>query len=405
MHDPQTALSELAKRQAGSGTELLRATPDYLLESSRKRAKTRSAVRTRDLIMLTGLVLTFLFSICFRTRDNTFVPAETFRNLGGMVEILFRSIFDRPFDPKSVTDTLPLFAETVARIKLSAIALFSGVIICAAGAMFQTIFKNPIASPNILGVSTGVSFGNIFFVMTFQLEAASNLTMRYVYCYACSAVLVVLAFLAGKLAGKRLGKFSVEGTIIAGMIISQLGGVFVQYYQMKLQADETGLLELYTQLTNGDILYQDFSSMMIFFSCVILTLLPIVLIRYRFNAVTFDDSEMKAMGLSNGRIRAVGLLLGSLMAAVAMIHSGSIGFLSMVIPFLCREPGQTDFRRVLFNSCVLGGMMNLTVRIIISTFNSFGISVPAGVIMTLVILPIFVMILLQRRRENIDFGM
>lgn len=405
MRDPQTALAELSRRTAGTGVKAHQASPEFLASSVRTRSSRKSAQRKRQLMMLTGLLLTFLFSLCFRTRNNDFVPAETFRNLAGMLEIGFRSLFDRPFDPKTVQDALPYYLETVARIKLSGIALFSGVVICAAGALFQTIFKNPIASPNILGVSTGVTFGNIFFVMTFGLEAAHHLTMRYLFCYLASAALVMLAFLAGKLAGRKLGKFSAEGTIIAGMMISQLGNVFVTYYQMKLQEDETGLLEIYTQLQNGDILYQDAASMLIFFTFILLGLIPIVLIRYRMNAVAFSDEETKAMGLAPGRLRAVGLILGSLMATVALVHSGSIGFLSMVIPFLCREPGHTDFRDVLFNSCLLGGLMNLTVRIIICTFNSFGIMAPAGVVMTLLILPVFVFVLLQRRNENIDIGM
>ena len=405
MHDPHTALADLSRRQAGRETALHKASPEFRAQSARVRSGIRTAQRKKQILMLTGLFLTFLFSLCFRPLNNAFIPAETFRNIGGLLEIGYRSIFDRPFDAGTVSEALPFFHETAARLKLSAISLFSGVIICAAGALFQTIFKNPIASPNMLGVSTGVTLGNIVFVLSFGLQAAYHLSMRYLYCYGFSAILVFVAFLAGKYAGRKLGTFSVEGTIVAGLMISHLGGVFVTYFQMTLQADETGLLELFTQLNNGDVLYQDFVSMIVFFGCVILTLVPVALIRYRFNAVTFHDEETKTMGLAPGRLRAAGLLLGSLMATVAMVHSGSIGFLSMVIPFLCREPGHTDFRDVLFNSCVLGGMMNLTVRIIISTFNSFGIMAPASVVMTLVILPIFVMILLQRRDGNNDFGM
>ena len=160
-----------------------------------------------------------------------------------------------------------------------------------------------------------------------------------------------------------MGGFSVEGTIIAGMMISQLGGVFLQYYQIKLQEDETGLLELYQMLVGGDILYQDMASMIIFLVACTITLVPMILIRYRFNAVAFDDMEVRAMGINNGHLRMVGLILGSLMATVALIHCGDVGFLCMVI---------------------------------IINYTAIGFAVPAGVITTLVLLPLFVITIVRR---------
>ena len=99
-----------------------------------------------------------------------------------------------------------------------------------------------------------------------------------------------------------------EGTILAGMMITQLGGVVMQYYRMRLMDDETGLLELYQMLTSGDLIYQDTASMIIFLGLTTLCLLPMIILGYRFNSVAFDDMEMKAMGISNGRMRGLGLL-------------------------------------------------------------------------------------------------
>ena len=378
---PVTAISEKSR--------LLRQKPPYeqYLGSpvpTGARAKLMKSDHLRNASLITLLIALFLLSLCFGTRANEFIPYETMRDLGA----LFRS--------DAVKAQLPYYEETAARLKLSSIALLSGVVICAAGATFQTIFKNPIASPNMIGVSTGVSFGNIFFVMSFGLSAASHLPVRYLYCYGSALVLVSLSFLVGKLAGRRLGTFSVEATIIAGMMITHLGQVFLTYYQMQLQADETGLLEIYTQLVNGDILYQDMVSLIVFFSCTAVSLIPMILLCYRFNAVAFNDDEMKAQGVSNNRLRTLGLLLGSLMAAIALIHCGDVGFLSMIVPFMVRKKLQTDFRQVLFLSGVLGGIFTLAVRIIISIFNSFTVAVPAGVIMTIVLMPVFVVSLKKR---------
>lgn len=389
---PLTAIERRAKASTvRNGSRILRrAAPSREFLHSRKWKKIRNL-----LIFILGLEL-FLFSLNFRTGNNAFIPYETWENLKAMFRIPILSIFDSSFDADELRESLPYYHETVSRFKLSLISFLSGVIICVGGTMFQTIFKNPIASPNMLGVSTGVSFGNVFFIITYGLSAGSHLTMRYVFCYLSAAVLVAIAFLAGKLSGKRMGGFSVEGTIIAGMMISQLGGVILQYYQIQLQEDETGLLELYQMLVGGDLLYQDTISMIVFMTCCTLTIVPMILLRFRFNAVAFDDMEMKAMGVNNGRLRMVGLLLGSLMATVALVHCGDVGFLCMVIPFICRDRLQTSFGEVAYLSGITGGIISLAVRVIVSIINAHGMAVPAGVITTLVLLPLFIATIARR---------
>ena len=389
---PQTAIERQAKASVvvnGSKT-LRRAKPSKAFLHSRKWKRIRNF-----LLFILALEL-FLLSLCFRTRNNAFIPSETWVNLQAMFAIPFRSLFDNTFDADALRDSLPYYSETVGRFKLSLIAFLSGVIICVSGTMFQTIFKNPIASPNMLGVTTGVSLGNIMFILTFGLEAGSHLTARYLFCYSGAAVLVLIAFLAGKISGKRMGGFSVEGTILAGMMITQLGGVVMQYYRMRLMDDETGLLELYQMLTSGDLIYQDTASMIIFLGLTTLCLLPMIILGYRFNSVAFDDMEMKAMGISNGRMRGLGLISGSLMATIALVHCGDVGFLCMVIPFMCRDRLQTEFGEVSYLAGITGGMISLVSRIVISVFNAHGFMAPAGVVVTLVLLPLFIFTIARR---------
>lgn len=388
---PKTAIERRSRAKSQAKSRVMRrALP------SKEFLYTRKWKRIRNFLLLILAVELFLFSLNFRTANNDFIPYETFENLKAMVKLPFLTLFGDNFDADAVRDSLPFYRETMARFKLTLIAFFSGVIICVGGSAFQTIFKNPIASPNMLGVSTGVSFGNVLFVLAYQLEAQSHLPMRYVYCYGAATILVLIAFAAGRLSGRRLGQFSVEGTIIAGMMITQLGGVIMQYNQLKLQADETGLLEIYTQLANGDILYQDTISLIVFLVCTFMTLIPMILIRFRFNAVAFDDMEMKAMGVNNGMLRAVGLVVGSLMATVALIHCGDVGFLCMVIPFICRERLQTEFGEVSYLAGITGGIVSLAVRDIINMTADFGLPIPASVITTLVMLPLFIVTLIRR---------
>ena len=389
---PQTAIERKAKSSSvinGSKT-LRRALPSKGFLFSKKWKRIRNI-----LLFILGLEV-FLFSLCFRVSNSDFIPLETFANLEAMLTIPFRSLFDSTFDAGTVIGHLPYYYETQSRLRLSLIAFLSGVIICVGGTMFQTIFKNPIASPNMLGVSTGVSFGNIIFILTYGLSAGSHIPMRYLFCYVSAGVLVIVAYFAGKYSGRRMGGFSVEGTIIAGMMISHLGGVFMQYFQILLLQDETGLLEVYRMYTSGDILFQDSVTMKVFVTLSLLTLIPMLFLRYRFNAVAFNDMEVRAMGINNSVLRAVGLIVGSIMATIALIHCGDVGFLCMVIPFMCRERLQTEFGEVAYLSGMMGGIVSLVVRVVITMINEVGFTVPADVITTLVLLPLFIVTLVRR---------
>ena len=355
-----------------------------------------SSKHRRYIILFVLLLASFYLSINFNTSDYAFIPRETFVNLTAWIKVTFRSIFDSRFVPETVTDSLPFYAQTVARVKMSLIALFSGIAVCLGGAVFQTVFKNPIASPNLLGISTGVSLGNIVFVVIYQLAAMSHLTDRYFFCYGFAAILLMLTFSAGKLANRKTAGFSIETMIIIGMMVSQLGGVFMTYFQSVLEGDETGLAEIYTAISSGNLIYVDNVSLIVFAVMMGFTILPMLLIRYRFNLVAFEDAEVKTMGISNNGLRFLGLLLGSLMATAAMIHSGEVGLLSMAVPFMCRKKLHAEFGEVAITSVLVGGILTLVSRTVFTFITSFGFLVPSGTILTLVLLPVFVYSLIKR---------
>lgn len=389
---PKTAI----ERQARASARMTSAKGMYRALPSKELLYTKKWKRIRNLLLFILAFELFFFGLNLRSGVNEFIPTQAFANLKAMLEMPFRSLFDDSYDAQAVRSSLPYYLETAAQLKSSIIAFLSGVIICLAGTAYQTVFKNPIASPNMLGVSTGVNLGNVLFVLAYQTSALATVSMRYVYCYICASLLVLISYSAGRLSGKRIGQFSVEGTILAGMMITQLGGVVMQYFQMYLQSDETGLLEIYTLLANGELIYIDNASMAVFLIASILAMVPLILLRFRFNAVAFDDMEMKAMGINNGKLRAVGLILGSMMATIALIHCGDVGFLCMVIPFMCRERLQTEFSEVAYLSAMTGGIVSLAVRDLITMTSGWGITIPANVFTTLILLPLFIITLIRR---------
>lgn len=352
--------------------------------------------KKKYVIIYLGLFFAFLFSLCFSTAESKFIPMDTIRNIGAIFKVAFMKIFNSSSSAADLIESLPYYGQTIARIKLSLISVLSGMAICFSGTIFQTTFKNPLASPNLLGVSTGVTLGNIIFVLVFQLNAYAMISYRYPICYGMATLIVMLTVVSGKLAGKRYNEFSTETMIILGMIISHLGSVFTTYYSYQITMDENGLADIYSTITGGNVIYIDAVSFGAFILVFTITTLPMLFIRYRYNIVSFSDEEAFAMGLNGNRVRTLGLVMGSFMAAAAIIHGGEIGFLSMVIPFLCRKKLHAEFGEVAITSMGVGGIITLLSRSVYNFFFYAGLPVTVGTITTLIVLPIFVMCLIKR---------
>ncbi len=363
-----------------------------------KQGQLAFSKKTRNIMAFLMVLTAFVLSLGFRTAENQFVPVEAYKNLLEFFKITFLDIFDSTFAKEKYIETLPYYNETILRFKYSLMALIAGAVICLAGAIFQTAFKNPIASPNILGASTGVSIGNMLFVITFGTEAMSHFLTRYVYCYGFALLIVAITLSFGKFSqgNGRSGQFSIEGTIIAGMMISHMAGIFTQYFNLILQGDETGLMEIYTELTSGDYIFIDNTSFYVFLALMAVSVIPMYLIRYRFNMVAFPDEDAKAVGVSNTRLRLVGLGLGSLMASVAMVHVGDVGMLSMMVPFMMRQKLQAEFGEVAFLSCCVGSTITLVARSALEVLASYGLMLPSSVVLTAVLMPVFIIFLIRR---------
>ena len=122
-----------------------------------------SAERCRRALPAVLLLAVFLLSLCFQVTQPGFIPGETFANLYTGVRLFFADLFQLPLalDRWDLIDAHPYYYETFVRLKSSLTTALSGMGICLAGAVFQTVFRNPLASPNIVGVSAGVNLGKL----------------------------------------------------------------------------------------------------------------------------------------------------------------------------------------------------------------------------------------------------
>ena len=124
-----------------------------------------------------------------------------------------------------------------------AVTVVCGMLLALSGSLYQSVFRNPIASPSMLGVASGVQLGVLVLVVIFGTAAATAGLWRYLLCYAFGVGMLVLLFVLSWLISGRGRPLNVVNMLVIGTLLSQLAGVVVSYVTWYYFDDE--LWEIY----------------------------------------------------------------------------------------------------------------------------------------------------------------
>ncbi len=378
-------------------------------ESDRKKARRKMLLA----ILLTGAIFLLCLGVKYEQFDlpGVFIPGRYYHSLLTRIGIALSGIVKGNYwhQREALIAAIGVFdyGGALSRLQVTGMAVAAGAGLAVAGAVFQTIYKNPMASPNMLGATAGVQLGNIIMVMMYSINATSLIVMRYKLCYGLTAICVCGVIILGKLAGDRTGNPSVLKMVMAGSIISQGLGTIAMYYMYQL-ADED--LLAYQQISMGTYIDTKNISLILFFILMAGSLIPMLLLRYRFNVTGIDDGEARAAGVNPAPYRLAGQICGVIMVTAAMIHCGEAGMLSMVIPFIVRSAVGSDFRKVFSYSALAGASLMMICRTAstsIALRNSVGdilidanfqiVTLPVSFIVNICLLPFFMIILAKQR--------
>ena len=251
-----------------------------------------------------------------------------------------------------------------------------GACLSAAGAAYQGVFQNPMASPDILGASAGAGFGAALAI----LIGFSSLFIS-IFAFISSLITVALVFTISRHAkGER-----VLGLVLAGIMVSSLfqsGTSFI-----KLVADPGNKLPQITYWLMGSLSGASWSDFSIIILPVICGIIPLFLMRWRLNVLTMGDDEARALGVNAHRMRIGVVVCSTLVTASAVSVSGMIGWVGLVIPHMMRRIIGSDYRYLMPASMLGGGIFLLAVDNISRNISSSGI--PIGILTAFVGAPFF----------------
>ena len=286
-------------------------------------------------------------------------------------------------------DCPEMTARIVINIRLvkAVVALLAGAALSVSGLEMQTLFRNPLAGPYVLGISSGASLGVALFILGAPLAGLSgyvdSIGIVGAAWIGASAVLAVIAFV-----GRRITDIMV--ILILGIMFSSGVSAIVQVLQYLSHEDALKSFVIWTMGSLGEV---TISQLIVAVPAVIAGLVLAVAAVKPLNLLLLGEDYARSMGLNPLRSRAMLFMSTTLLAGTVTAFCGPIGFIGMALPHVARMLFSDADHRVLIPACMLVGADVMLACDIISKF----FTVPVNAITALVGIPIVVWVVVKNK--------
>lgn len=262
-------------------------------------------------------------------------------------------------------------------------AAMVGAGLSATGALFQGLFKNPLAAPDTLGVSNGAGFGAALAIVAGLSGFGTQLGA-----IAFGLTAVALAFFV-----VARGRASTVTLILSGMLVGSLFSSLVAL--LKFVADPTEKLPQIVYWLMGSLSGAGYGSLLAVLPLYLVFMGVLFLFRWKANVLSLGDAEARSFGIDVARDRSIIIASCSVVTALTVSISGIVGWVGIVVPHLARMLVGPDFRRLLPASISLGMCYLIAIDDLCRTVTA--LEIPIGVITGIIGAPLFLYFIYRRK--------
>lgn len=370
-----------------------------------------SVSREKRRVILLGAALVVLFALCVMFTCNVFLEGWGLSRIVEQMTQRANDIVDLILGNQLSTGIHFFLVEFTAPIVV-------GMALAAAGACYQGLFHNPMASPTLLGVTSGGMLGSTVYILFFQNLSAATLNVNSYYglsvTYAglslaemyiqeifimagCFAVVMVVMLLA-KISGR--GKIDTVALMIGGSVftttISSILSLAV--YIMTLTGySTTASSEIRSMLAGQFTTITTPLTLLVMSIPIIIPLIILFLMSNKLNVIAFGEEEAASMGVNVGRDRLIMIILTTLMTGATVAFCGQISFVGLMVPQFARFVVGTNYKYLLPASAFLGGIVMLLA---FALYYTFGMNFSVGTYVNAVGSVIFLIFMINYRRRG-----
>lgn len=273
------------------------------------------------------------------------------------------------------------------RLPRVAAAILVGAALAGAGTAYQTLFRNPLVSPDILGVSTGAGLGAVLGILL-SLPVAGIQGLAF----ALGLGVVALVYL---IASALRDHDRTLVLVLSGVVIGALAGACISL--VKILADPYDQLPAITFWLLGSLAGVKLADLALVAPLVLIGLVPLVLLRWRIGVLSLGDDEARALGVDVPRLRLLVIGAATLMTASVVAISGVIGWIGLMIPHIARMMVGPNFARLLPAAMLLGASFMLLVDTLARTMAR--VETPLGILTAVLGAPFFLWLLARGRQS------
>ena len=325
-------------------------------------------------------IAVFIGAICFGRHS---VPiGQTLRLLANQVST---GLLRRPLE-KTWTDSMKSMVIGVRLPRVIATAAI-GAALSVSGATYQGIFKNPLVSPDLLGVSAGATVGASAAIL---LGLSSSLIQICALAGGICAVLITVSI------PRLFSNNSSTMLVLAGIVVS--GFMSALQGLAKYVADPESQLASIVFWTMGSLASVMMKNVLPVLPAIVIALGVILGIRWRVNLLSLGTAEAQSLGVNIALVRGVAVLCSTILTACSVCISGTIGWVGLVIPHFSRLLIGEDNRYMIPAAMLLGAVFMIVVDTAARTLTSG--EIPLSIITGLLGTPIFIL-LLKRQKSRI----
>ncbi len=260
------------------------------------------------------------------------------------------------------------------------LALLVGASLSGSGVVMQTIFRNPLVDPFLLGISSGAMLGVAMAIAVVE----SNIAILAFF----GAILASLAVLAmNRVLGNSVLSLVLSGVVLSAFLSALAGAIKFFVIPQKAQAIVVWLL--------GSLSLSSYKDCLIAFIGLSLGFIPLFLLRWRINLLSLSDAQSLSLGINPVLLRSLCLVCVSVASALAVSVSGTIGWIGLVIPHVARLFFGANLQKLLLSSLLMGEFFLLLADVVAKTITPYDL--PVGIATSVLGAPFFLWLLFRTR--------
>ena len=288
-----------------------------------------------------------------------------------------------------------------SRVPQALTALVAGAGLSVSGLQMQTVFRNPLAGPSVLGISSGASMGVAFVVLlSGSLGGVALSKLGFM-----GEIALTIAAIAGSLSIMALIVFvsqKVRGNVtllIIGVMIGYIANAVIGVLKFFSVEED---IRAYVIWGLGSFARVSGDQMTLFI-CIMLVLLPLSFLLVKtLNLLLLGDAYARNLGLNIKRARLLVITCSGVLVAIVTAYCGPIIFLGLAVPHLCRGMFRTSDHRILMPASLLAGASLALVCNLIARMPGFEGALPVNSVTALVGAPVVMSVLFNKRRNEMN---